>query len=180
MCKVGTFNPSYIKNVLIPFFDKLEWISKKFADYEDWKILFYLKENGWHHSEEGCEVLLAIANRMNLNRLSTSNKNLHSTFGDSKIKFFLENSNLESHADGKIWIKSKEKYLSTPLGCEVGRKKTKIGCFNEDGILIKNFDSLTEAAQYFNLSKGTISNKLNGGSLLLLKGEQLKLIREAE
>jgi hypothetical protein len=173
MCKVGAFNPSYIKNILIPFLDNLEWISKKIFDYQDWKIIFSLKEKGWHYCGLGREVILAIANRMNSNRLSTSNSNLISTFTssdlDPKLKFFLENTNLEIHADGKIWIKSEKKY--PPSG------KTQISCFNEEGILVQKFESLTEAALYFNLSKGTISNKLNTGSLLPFKGEFLKLTR---
>lgn len=70
---------------------------------------------------------------MNSNRLSTSNNNLIPTITssdlDAKLKFFLENTNLETHADGKIWIKSGKKYLS-------GGKKTKINCFNEEGALV--------------------------------------------
>jgi len=174
MCKVGTFNPSYIKNNLIPFLDNLEWISKKFFDYLDWKIIFSLKEKGWHYCDLGREVILAITNRMNSNRLSTrSNSNLVPTITtdlDAKLKFFLENTNLEIHADGRIWIKSEKKYLS-------GGKKTQISCFNTEGILVQNFESLTEAALFFSLSKGTISNKLNTGSLLPFKGEFFKLIR---
>lgn len=175
MCKVGTFNPSYIKNNLIPFLDNLEWISKKRYDYQDWKILLSLKEKGWHLCSEGREVIQAIANIMNSKRLSTTDSSLIPTIPsshlDAKIKFLLENTNLETHADGKIWIKSEKKYLS-------GGKKTKINCFNEEGLLVQNFESITEAALYFNLSKATISNKLNTGSLLPFKGEFLKLTRE--
>lgn len=61
-----------IKNVLIPFFDNLTWISKKEMDYCDWKTVLNLKDKGFHYTEDGKKVLNLILNQMNNNRLSTS------------------------------------------------------------------------------------------------------------
>jgi hypothetical protein len=44
---------SYIELVLIPFFDSLTWQSKKFSDYNDWKVIFYLYKKGLNYLQEG-------------------------------------------------------------------------------------------------------------------------------
>jgi len=37
-------NNHYIKNILIPFFKSMIWISKKELDYKDWKTVLNLKQ----------------------------------------------------------------------------------------------------------------------------------------
>jgi hypothetical protein len=39
-----------IKFVIIPFFSSMTWRSKKFLDFEDFSLVFKLKEQGHHHS----------------------------------------------------------------------------------------------------------------------------------
>jgi hypothetical protein len=41
-------NAYFIKNILIPYFDRLVFRSKKGLDYIDWKNIFSLKEKGFH------------------------------------------------------------------------------------------------------------------------------------
>jgi hypothetical protein len=57
MARVFSNYSGYINNVLIPFLDKLEWLSKKNLDYKDWKLVLTLKQKGWHLSDQGKEVI---------------------------------------------------------------------------------------------------------------------------
>lgn len=91
MVRVNIYLTSYILNVLIPFLDNLEWLSKKKLDYEDWKLLLYLKQKGWHFSDEGKDIIIGITNRMNRNRLSTNIESLNYLVSkdlDIKIKLY--------------------------------------------------------------------------------------------
>ena len=71
MANVRIYKTDYITNVLVPFLDSLTWLSKKELDYNDWKLILTLKNQGKHFIEEGKELILSISKRMNRNRLST-------------------------------------------------------------------------------------------------------------
>ena len=45
-------NNTFIKKVLIPFFDSMVWYSKKELDYKDWKTQLKIKELGLHLSDD--------------------------------------------------------------------------------------------------------------------------------
>ena len=55
MAIISTSLSSYIINVLIPFLDNLNWLSKNKTkqnlDSQDWKLVISLKQKGWHFSE---------------------------------------------------------------------------------------------------------------------------------
>lgn len=189
LVSVGTINPEYIQSVLIPFFDNLVFLTKKHLDYLDWKVIHDLKKRGWHYSDIGKEVILAIADRMNNGRLSTNisskalfdNSSLtqreelavHSKEArfelDKQINLLLDQTNIEIHDNGKVWIKSSQKYLSG--------MKIKINCFNEEGQMVNQFDSLKEAALYFNISSRTLYNKLEKGGSLVFNSKTYTLSR---
>lgn len=65
---------SFLSLVLVPFFNKLNFISKKELDYKDWKSILELKTNCWHLSlalaDEGANLIRAVFSHMNNNRLS--------------------------------------------------------------------------------------------------------------
>ena len=64
---------SYIINVLIPFLDTLNWLSKKEQDdYKDWKLIMNIISQGKHFTVEGKELISLISKGMNNYRLSTS------------------------------------------------------------------------------------------------------------
>lgn len=54
------------------FFDNLIWLSKKEKDYQDWRLILNIKNQGLHFTDEGKELIFLISKRMNLNRLSTN------------------------------------------------------------------------------------------------------------
>ena len=56
--------------------DNLIWLSKKGKDYQDWKLILNIINQGKHFSalrlEEGKELISLISLQMNNNRLSTN------------------------------------------------------------------------------------------------------------
>lgn len=118
MARLYTYKTDYITNVLVPFLDSLTWLSKKELDYQDWKLILRLKNQGKHFMDEGKEVIFLIANGMNNNRLSTNlpkkgtNLSLSSEDIQKKaIELLSLPSNYELQSDGKILIKSSGSYL---------------------------------------------------------------------
>lgn len=53
MARIYTYKTDYITNVIVPFLDSLTWLSKKELDYQDWKIILRLKNQGKHFMSEG-------------------------------------------------------------------------------------------------------------------------------
>lgn len=122
---------SFLSLVLVPFFNKLNFISKKELDYKDWRSILELKTNGWHLSDEWANLIRAVSSHMNNNRLSCNflpaaavyeQKNLDSTILPAseenlnynllleKVKKLLSKpSNFEVYPDVKIFIKSEKK-----------------------------------------------------------------------
>ena len=58
-------NLKYLSEVLIPFFDKLTFFSKKGLDYQDWRIVAKLRLDNKHLTPEGRELITHICNRIN-------------------------------------------------------------------------------------------------------------------
>jgi hypothetical protein len=69
--RIETARVPYITDVLIPFLEGLTWQSKKFLDFQDWKNILKLKEQGHHLTEKGAKLIDLIISQTN-NRLSTS------------------------------------------------------------------------------------------------------------
>ena len=70
-------NLKYLSEVLIPFFDKLTFFSKKGLDYQDWRIVAKLRLDNKHLTPEGRELITHICNRINKNRLTTNISSLN-------------------------------------------------------------------------------------------------------
>ena len=68
--RIETTRVPFITDVLIPFLESLTWQSKKYLDFQDWKNILKLKEQGHHLSKK--EVIDLIISQTNNNRLSTS------------------------------------------------------------------------------------------------------------
>ena len=62
----------FLSHIIVPFFNKLNFLTKKELDYKDWKNILELKTHGWHLSEEGANLIVAISSHMNNNRLSSN------------------------------------------------------------------------------------------------------------
>ena len=72
MARIAVYKSDFIKNVLVPFFDNLIWLSKKELDYQDWKLILNIKLQGKHFTDEGKEIIYLLFSGMNEKRLSTN------------------------------------------------------------------------------------------------------------
>lgn len=169
---------SILSNILVPFFNKLNFLSKKGLDYKDWKLLLELKTGGWHLSKEGSNLIIALSKHMNNNRLSSNlslgevntQKSCNEEILDysliiNKIKNLLKQpSNFEIYPDGKIFIKSELKFWK-------GRGNVEIEVFNNKNLLIYSFENLDSTAKFFNVSKHIIKYRLNTGKPLISESQ---------
>lgn len=164
-------NSEFFIKYLIPFFDNLTFLSKKQKDYFDWKTIIELKRRGWNYDSENKKILLGLKNRMNNHRLSTnfdsyiSNPNyLSESELNSKIIELLNKSNIVIQLDGRVLIKSKNRYLYGGYGL-------KIEAFTEDKSFKKEFKSIRAASIYFKISVSVISLSLKNNKPLNLEGK---------
>ncbi len=72
MLNLNINDHSFLNHILVPFFNKHTFLSKKGLDYKDWRSILELKTRGWHLSEEGANLIGAISSHMNNNRLSSN------------------------------------------------------------------------------------------------------------
>lgn len=63
---------AFLRNVIIPAFKALTFLSKKGKDFEDWLICVEIYFSGRHTLAEGEALILCFKSRMNNNRLSTN------------------------------------------------------------------------------------------------------------
>ena len=161
-------------NVLIPFFDNLTWLSKKEKDYQDWKLILNIVNQGKHFTDQGKELISLITNRMNNNRLSTNLASLAVVSGSTSLLSIRERtlnllsspSNYEVQPDGKILIKSSGTYLK-------GRGNVGVIVLDERGEIIHNFCSIKDCALFFNVHTRTINRRLDNGSSIEFNNKKL-------
>ena len=191
MARLTVYKTDFIKNVLIPFFDNLIWLSKKELDYQDWKLIFNIKLQGKHFTDEGKEIMSLLHLGMNEKRLSTNLiKNSSGLLTDNydatlprknrwsyaeiiarALELLSTPSNYEIHSNGKIWVKSLGVYLK-------GIGNITVKAFNQEGEIMHSFNSIKECAQFFNVSDRTINRKLENGTEVEFNGKKLVLRRE--
>lgn len=46
MLSIDIRDGNFIENVIVPFFDNLKWRSKKYLDYQDFKLILNLRNKG--------------------------------------------------------------------------------------------------------------------------------------
>lgn len=159
--------------ILVPFFNKLYFLTKKELDYKDWRNILELKNYGWHLSEEGSNLIIEISKHMNNNRLSSNIKNnlknvepnldTNSNYNLilKKVKDLLNKpSNFEIYPDGKVFIKSEQKFWK-------GRSNIEIEVYNKEGLFLYSFDNLKMAAKFFKVDEHIIKYRLNSGKSFL-------------
>ena len=73
----------FICNVLIPYLYNIEFRTKKFLDYLDFKTIALLILEGKYLTDKGKELIIRLGDSMNNNRLST---NADSIILDDKFK----------------------------------------------------------------------------------------------
>jgi LAGLIDADG endonuclease len=144
----------YICNCLIPFFDELNFRTKKYLDFLDFRRIAYLLLDGKHLSKNGKVLIEKLADTMNNSRLSTNNKNLTiNNFNLEAELVILENSEplIKMDSEGRALIINENKWIRSTLIIEVTFPDGKI----------KYFPTGVSCAKYFSVSSNTISRRLN-------------------
>lgn len=84
-----------------------------------------------------------------------------------KVKDLLNKpSNFEIYSDGKIFIKSKQKFWK-------GRGNVEIEVYDKEGLFLYSFENLETTANFFNVDEHIIRYRLNTGKSLILPSTPL-------
>lgn len=162
----------YLSNVLIPLFDSMIWHSKKYLDFQDWKVIFSIKEKGLHYLSEGEELIGLILSQMNTKRLSTYNTKLvdREELNAGIEKLLAQPSNYEVKEDGRIWIISENKYYGD---------KNSVGVIlqDKDGNVISSFESLTACAKSLGQTRNLITRYMLKEQPLLIDNKLVYIKR---
>jgi len=166
-------NTEFIKSVIIPFFSSMVWQSKKLLDFQDWVLVFKLKEQGHHYTDQGLRLIELILSQMNNNRLSTSKAaRIDRALLHADIHRMLSGpSNYEIKGD-RIYIKSLNKYLSSP------KAKVVQLVDNQSGETLQTFTSLTACAKSLGMAQSTVWVKYTKGESFLFNNKLVKIKRE--
>ena len=169
MISLAISQRDYITNVLIPFFDSLPWHSKKEMDFQDWKAILKIRNLGLHYTEKGLEVIKLILSQMNSNLLSSKSRStpvIDRAFLQIEVeKLLMEGSNFEEKEDGRIFIKSLNRFLPPAnIGVEIKDK---------DGLVLNTFASLSDCAKFLGVSRSTATTRLRKSEPLLVNGKSI-------
>lgn len=153
--RIETTRIPFITNVLIPFLESLTWQSKKHLDFQDWKNILKLKEQGHHLSKKGANLIDLIISQTNNNRLSTSLK--HAAVDREQLLAEVNEllngpSNFEIR-DGKKFVISLNKYYHS------SRKNICVTIVDEMGNNLHSFISLADCAKFLKVDISTVSKR---------------------
>ena len=154
-------NKVFIK-ALISIFQPLEWHTKKELDFQDWVLIFNLREEGFHLTEEGLRIISELRSQINNFRLST-NKTPEKVDRCQLIKEANELLNGPSnyeYIDGKIFVKSLNIFIGQTAGNILELQ-------DENGNTIKTFKSGVECANFLNLSTTTVYSRLQSQKFVI-------------
>jgi len=141
----------FLRNVLVPLFSDLNWLTKKFLDFEDWREVLNLKDKGHHLTPEGKDIILKIIAQMNNNRLST---NIVEGESIDRVQLYKDIRNLlavESYAKAK---KSRNLLVGTP----------------EKEVLLKSFPSVYSCAKFLGVNRYRVNQSFKLNKLLMVEG----------
>ncbi len=161
----------FLDNILIPYLDSWNFYSKKRLDYTDWKYVSELKKLGLHYQFEGKMLIKLILSQMNNNRLSNSgSKLINRNHIDSEVIRLLKGPSNYKIIEGKIFIKSLNKFHSS-------RIKIQVELQDSEGLIFKTFDSMSQCAKFLKVSGDTVSKKMKGNIPILLNDKKYYIIK---
>lgn len=101
----------YIVNILIPYFDSLQFRTKKYLDYLDFRTIAFLIIEGKYLTDKGKELIIKLGETMNNNRLSTNSDQLVLDAEErSELDKLIKSEPLISiDSEGRAMIKSEKK-----------------------------------------------------------------------
>jgi len=164
--KLTISDKEFINNIFIEFLASLNWYSKKELDFKDWVSIIKLKEKGHHYQEEGLKVLNTIINQMNNYRLSNIDINREQLLKD--IETILNGPSNYEIIDGRKFIKSLNKFA-------IEGKKMNVQLQDENGNIIKIFDSYADCAEFLNISRTLVYNRVTKKKLFIFNNKNVIL-----
>jgi len=167
--RIETTRIPFITNIFIPFLESLIWRSKKQFDFQDWKNILMLKEQGHHFSEQGVKLIDLILSQINNNRLSTS---LSQPVIDrasllAEVNQLLNGPSNFELRNGRKWIISLNKYYHS------SRLNICVVVVDENGNTLHSFDSLADCGKFLNVDPSTISKRIKKGIPFLFENKQV-------
>ena len=173
--RIETTRNLFISDVFIPFLESLTWQSKKYLDFQDWKNILKLKEQGMHLSEKGVKLIDLIISQTNNNRLSTS---LNHVVVDreqllAKVKELLNGPSNFEIRNGKKFVISLNKYYHS------SRLNVCVILVDEKGNTLHSFDSLGDCAKFLKVDPSTISKRKSKGKPFIFENQTV-YIKNAE
>lgn len=172
--RIETTQIPFITKIFIPFLESLIWRSKKWLDFQDWKAILMLKEQGHHLSEQGAKLIGLILSQMNNNRLSTASSQpvIDRALLLAKINQFLSGPSNFEIRNGKKWIISLNKYYYS------SRKNICVAIKDENGNNLHLFDSILDCAKFLYVDPSTVSKRIKKGIPCLLENKQVYIKKE--
>jgi hypothetical protein len=146
-------NVNLLYNYLIPYLDGLEFITKKYKDYQDFKVLVKVVYYGGKKDEEIKSIILKLSYNMNNYRLSTSTSNSETINSEEKDKLINMTPKVKRLKDGRLLD-----ILSNKVIHQAESSIYKILNPKEEIFIVQ---TLTEAANIVGVNIKTLSNKLN-------------------
>jgi len=146
-------NVNLLYNYLIPYLDSLEFITKKYKDYQDFKVLVKVVYYGGNKDKEIKSIILKLSYNMNNYRLSTSTSKSETLSSEEKNKLLNITPKVERLKDGRLLD-----ILSNKVIHQAESSIYKILNPEEEIFIVQ---TLTEAAKIVGVNIKTLSNKLN-------------------
>lgn len=145
----------FVYNILIPYLESLEFRTKKYKDFLDFKTLAMLIFQGKYLTDNGKELMIKLSNTMNDNRLSTNPSpkilDINTQF---ELDLLIKSAPLISiDSEGRAMIISENKYIRSTYVIKV---------YFLNGT-VSYFTSGTSCAKSLHVSNYTITIRLNDG-----------------
>lgn len=148
----------FLEFVLIPFFDRLTWHSKKYLDYCDWKVLLELQNLGLHLTSEGKVLINRIISQMNNKRLSLNSQSLDRSELLADIREVLKQPSNYENKEGRIFINSLKVFKND-------RKPIKVVLMDaSSNKIIQSFVSYKSCGKFLGLHGYTVNKRASSGA----------------
>lgn len=143
----------FVCNILIPYLDTLEFRTKKYQDYLDFKTIALLILEGKYLTSKGKELIIKLGDSMNNNRLST-NPIILDDATKSELSILIKSDPLINiDSEGRAIIISEGKYIRSTYIIKV---------YLING-LVNYFTSGISCAKFLHVSNDSITKRLNDG-----------------
>ena len=171
--RIETARVSYITHILIPFLENLTWRSKKWLDFQDWKNILRLKEQGHHLTETGVKLIGLILSQMNNNRLSSnSSPPVDRALLLDEINQLLSGPSNFELRNGRLWVISLNKYYHSP------RSNICVVIQDENDNNLHSFNSIIDCAKFLDVHPTTITKRIKKSIPFLFENKRVYVKKE--